>query len=121
MPGRVRVRVPHLQRLPKKYQGVADGIASLLAEPDEIESVSASLTTGNALIRFDPSRATEEDVLRYLGGVLEVFIRNRERFEGLPAERLPAVFGRLKESMRRAVRPRLRVDTAMILEDDVLA
>jgi hypothetical protein len=100
---------------------LADDIASLLAVPDEIERVSVSLATGNALIRFDPSRATEQDLLDYLQQMFEVSIGHRDRFERLPPERLPEVFERLEESVRAAVRPRLKLNTGALLRDDVLA
>jgi len=121
LPGRMRVHIPLMRRLPGEHQALAERIASLLAVPDEIESASASLTTGNALIRFDPSRVTEEDLLGYLRGMFEIFIRNRGRFEGLSPERVPEVFDRLEDLVRSSVGPRLRVNTETILEDDVLA
>jgi hypothetical protein len=110
-----------LKRLPRENQGLADMIASLLAVPDEIENASANLITGNVLIRFDASRVTEEELLGYLRGMFEIFMRNRERFEGLAPERMPEVIGRLKSVVRSAVGPRLRVNEETVIEDHVLA
>jgi hypothetical protein len=121
LPGRLRVHIPFLRRLPVRHQGLADGVASLLAAPEEIESVKVSLPTGNVLMRFDPSRVTEEDMLAYLQGMFEVLIRNRKRFEGLSPERLPEILEGLEGKMGSVVGPRLRVNREAILEDDVLA
>ncbi len=120
LPGRVRVHIPFLQRLPGEHQKLADSIASLLAVPEEIVSAEANLTTGNALICFDPSSVTEADLLRYLRDMFEIFLKSRERFEGLAPEMIPQVFERLEGVVRDAVHPRLEVNTQQILNDGIL-
>ena len=98
LPGRLRVHIPLLQKLPKEYDGLANRMAALLAVPDEVESATTSLTTGNVLICYDPASVTEVDVLGYLRGMFEIFVRNRERFEGLAPEDANRVYEKLKLS-----------------------
>ena len=120
LPGRLRVHVPFLQKLPSGHQERADRIAALLSVPDEIESASANLMTGNALIRFDAAKITENELLEYLRGMFEIFIRNRESFEGIAPDDDDRVFERLKSIIDGAVQPRLKVDRKLVLEKDVL-
>jgi hypothetical protein len=121
LPGRLRVRVPHLRRLSRKHQGVADAIGELLAVADGVDKVSASLDSGNMLVHYDPGRLGEKDILGYLRGVMEIFLRHRERFAAVPADRLPEVIGRLEPVLRAAVRPGLAIRTDVEIGDDVLA
>lgn len=120
LPGRLRVHVPFLQKLPREYDGLANRIAALLAVPDEIESATTNLMTGNALICYDPASVTEVDVIGYLRGMFEIFVRNRERFEGLKPENAPLAYEKLEQLVREAVQPRLNVDTTLVLNENVL-
>lgn len=120
LPGRLRVHVPFLQRVNSEHQELADRIAALLAAPDEVTSATANLRTGNALISFDPSRVTETDLVAYLRGMFEVFVRNRDRFEGLAPEDANRVFEKLEIVVRDAVQPGLKVNANLVLGNNVL-
>jgi len=91
-----------------------------LAEPEEISSATANLVTGNALVCYDPARASEGDVIGYLRSMFEIFVRNRERFEGLEPEDVPRLLENLQAVVRDAVKPGLKVNGKMVLESDVL-
>ena len=96
-------------------------MGALLTAPDGIEQVTVSLDSGNALLLFDQEQLTEREVLDYLRGVLEIFLRHRERFAQVPTERLPAVVSRLEPVLRDAVRRKLSLRTDIEIGDDVLA
>jgi len=120
LPGRLRVRLPHLRRLSRKHQGVADAIGALLAVPDGIGRVTASLTSGTVLVHYDERHLTEKVILGYLRDAMEIFLRNRERFAAVPVDRLPQVIGRLEPVLNRAIRTGLSLRTDVEIEDDVL-
>lgn len=121
LPGRLRIHIPLLKRLARAHQPTADAVGTLLAAPEEISRVTVSLDSGNALLLFDEQRLAEEEVLDYLRGVLDIFLRHRERFAKVPQERLPEVVGRLEPVLRDAVRRRLSLRTDIEIEDHVLA
>lgn len=121
LPGRLRVHIPLLRRLPREHQGLADAVGSLLAAPEGIRQVRVSLHTGNSLLLFDPDQLTEGEILEYLRGVLDVFLRHRERLAEVPPERLPLVLSRLEPVLLSAVRRRLSLRTDIEIGDDVLA
>jgi hypothetical protein len=120
LPGRLRVHVPLLQKLPMGQQHLADRVASLVSVPDEIESASANLMTGNALICFDPATVSETDLLDYLRGMFEIFVRNRASFEEIATEGDDEAFEKLEQVIRGAVSPRLKLDPRLVLEKHVL-
>jgi len=119
--GRLRIHIPLLRRLPREHQGLADAVGSLLAAPEGIRQVRVSLHTGNTLLLFDPDQLTEGEILEYLRGVLDVFLRHRERLSEVPPERLPLVLRRLEPVLLGAVRRRLSLRTDIEIGDDVLA
>jgi len=121
LPGRLRIRIPLLRRLQGEHQGLADAVGSLLAAPEGIRHIDVSLHTGNALLHFEPGQLTEKEILDYLRGVLEIFLRHRDRFAQVPPERLPAVVSRLEPVLRNAVRRKLSLRTDIEIGDDVLA
>lgn len=121
LPGRLRIHVPLLRRLQREHQGLADAVASLLAVPEGMQRVEVNLDSGNALLLFDPQQLTEREILDYLRGVLDIFLRHRERFAQVPPERLPLVVDRLKPVLRSAIRRRLSLHTDIEIGDDVLA
>lgn len=121
LPGRLRIYIPLLRRLARVHQGLANAVGELLAAPEGIRQVTVSLDSGNVLLLFDPDQLSEKEILDYLRGVLEIFLRHRERFAQVPPERLPTVVGRLKPLLRSAVRRRLSLRTDIEINDDVLA
>jgi hypothetical protein len=121
LPGRLRIHIPLLRRLALEHQPTADAVGSLLAAPEEIERVTVSLASGNALLLFDEQRLNEAEVLDYLRGVLDIFLRHRERFGRVETERLPAVVERLEPVLRDAVRRRLSLRTDIEIDDELLA
>lgn len=121
LPGRLRIHIPLLRRLAREHQPTADAVGRLLAAPEEISRVTVSLDSGNALLLYDEGRLTEAEVLDYLRGVLDIFLRHRGRFARVPREKLPEVVGRLEPVLRDAVRRRLSLKTDIEIEDHVLA
>lgn len=121
LPGRLRIHIPLLRRLPREHQGVADGVGALLAAPEGIGKVTVNLDSGNALLLFDPAELTEKEILAYLRGVLEIFLRHRERLANVPPARLPQVLSRLEPVLLGAVRRGLSLSTDVEINNDVLA
>jgi hypothetical protein len=66
LPGRLRVHIPLLRRIPENRPQITGLIESLLAAPAEIERVSVCRVTGNVLLCYDAESADEERVLQLL-------------------------------------------------------
>ncbi len=60
--GRLRIRVPKIKRALRE----ALEVELRLQQVPGVEEVSASATTGNVLIQYDPHRITEEEILTVL-------------------------------------------------------
>src|ERR687886_401510 len=61
VPGRLRVHAPHWAQAPPAR------LDQWLRSLPGVERVSASATTGNVLVRFDPSRLADDRILAALG------------------------------------------------------
>ena len=103
LPGRLRIHVPLLRRLQREHQGLADSVASLLAVPEGMQRVEVNLDSGNALLLFDPQQLTEREILDYLRGVLDIFLRHRERFAQVHATARDAGISEREAAMNIAV------------------
>lgn len=63
LPGRVRLHLPALKRLPPLKGDVTTTIEDYLALPDGIEAVSVDTRSGSVLIRYQTSEINESNVL----------------------------------------------------------
>ncbi len=64
LPGRVRLHLPALKRLPPLNGDVTATIEDYLALPGGIETVSADTRSGSVLIRYQTSDISESEVLQ---------------------------------------------------------
>jgi hypothetical protein len=120
LPGRIRVHMPLLKRLPLDSLAAAQATARLLSAPDGIDEAVPSVKTGNVLVRYDAGRVSEEDVLRYLRSVTEIFVANRDRLTGLDAERLRAAEDRIRDWLTQNITYRLELRGDLRIPDEVL-
>lgn len=121
LPGRLRVHVPSLKKIPSERSDLADLIAALITIPDEIREVRPDLVTGNALILYDADRAREDQILDYVNALLEIILRNRGRLDGVSTDRLAELRDRLVEFVRSSLTPGLVIDSRLVVPDELLA
>ena len=121
LPGRLRVHLPFLKGAYACDGPLAGLVQRLLAIPNEIQGVSASSATGNAVIEYDASAVTEREVLEYLKHALNLCMKHREQLAALGPEGVLAAGDRLEEFVKRGVRQGLRLDPELGIPDDLLA
>lgn len=120
LPGRLRVHLPALERIPPDLDGVEVLIGSLIGVPDGVKAVEPHLVTGNILIHFDPEAISEAEVLNYLKTLLRILRRHQDCLMRIPPERLPEVVGKVKGYLRESIRRRQQLDPDLEFPDDVL-
>jgi hypothetical protein len=120
LPGRLRVHLPALERIPPGVDGVEDLIGLLIEVPEGVNAVEPHRVTGNILIQYDPDTIGEAEVLEYLKTLLRVLRRHQERLMKIPPERLPEVVGRLRTFLRESIRRRQHLDPDLEFPKDVL-
>lgn len=121
LPGRLRIHIPLLRRVPPEHSGAVAFVARMLEVPEGIVSVSPCLTTANVLIRYDSDRISDDDILRFLRAVTQLAVKNRFFIQGLTLERLLASEDSLREWLTNTISQRLEFDSRSRIPDDVLA
>jgi len=121
LPGRLRIHLPILRRVAGQNAALCNALARLLCVPDGIEEATASVATGNVLIRYDADRLSEADIMRFLNGLTQLCIHNRERLQGVSPERLAEHLPDLEDLIRGALRKQLTVDAKVDIPEHVLA
>jgi len=119
LPGRLRLRIAALTRLQDGQRERAAVWHDLLGSLPDLDVTDVNLTTGSVLIRYDPARLGEPDVLEYLNAVHRVVLRHWDRLAATPAERLPRVLRRVIRILRQATHHRLVLDATVRIPDDV--
>ena len=95
--------------------------AALLSVPESIEHIDPCLVTGNLVIQYDSGQSTEQEVLDYLNGMIDIVLRHRDRLARIPPEKIPAVIKQLEIFFRETMSQRLVVDRDLEIPDDLLA
>lgn len=118
LPGRVRIHIGILRRLPQRYHPLAAGLAPLLSLPEGILDADVQLATGNVLIRYDPGRISERQVVGFVRRLFDVFLRHESRLRALPEDRLPEAFAIIRKALENALRGGTELDSKVDILPD---
>jgi hypothetical protein len=121
LPGRLRLRVPLLTRVPDRSRPVAREIGQLFLLPGGIESVEIGFVTGTLLIRYDPARLDERQVLSWTQSLWRLICDHRDRLVSVPPERITAVVGRARPVLAEALARNGSSPQAIEIPSDVWA
>lgn len=99
LPGRLRVEVAAIRRIPPEKTWLAHEIMNRIGLPSGISSLEPSFISGSLLFRYDPDCVSQEEVLGYVGEVARLFVRHREQILSAKPEHLPALIDRWKREL----------------------
>ena len=119
LPGRLRLRIGLLKKLPDDWLNVAEVLQHAISAPDGIDRVDFDPRTGSLLVRYDSDTYNESDVLGYLHSLLELVRRNRDRLRGISNGRAVQVANRLEAWIQEHTRRRPVVDVKAEVPDEV--
>ncbi len=85
LPGRIRIQIPMLARLPDEWWPYVEPSVELIKMKSEITSAEIQPVTGSLLISYDPDRIDEARVLNWLENLVSDFLRL-----GIPSQPLTA-------------------------------
>lgn len=85
LPGRLRVHVPVLQRLPADDEVFLDRLVDVLTRCPGVEGVQGNRTSANLLIRYDPDSIEEKVLLHWLHNLADSAMRVAPGLVGRPA------------------------------------
>ncbi len=119
LPGRLRLRVPLLRKLPDEWLQTAQILEQVMCSPDGIRSVRSSRTTGSILVEYDPDMLSEADVLGFIRTLLELLWRHRDRFAGLNNGQAAKFAARLEEWVHENTRFHPVIDSSTDIPDEL--
>jgi hypothetical protein len=97
LPGRLRLHIPALKRIPDGWTQAQSLLTRLFRIPDGVESVELELRTGSALVGYNSSVTSEADVLAYLGGVMSLIRKHWDDFAEVPQDKVDLLADRLEQ------------------------
>lgn len=74
IPGRLRVSVPGMNKIPSELQKYEDSIITLIKLLDGIESVEFSYITSKILFKYDKTKLDEKKVLKWINIIFKQII-----------------------------------------------
>jgi len=119
LPGRLRLRVPLLRKLPDEWLQTAQILEQVMCSPEGIRSVQSSRPTGSVLVEYDPDTLSEADVLSFLRILLELLWRHRDRLASLNNGQAAELARRLEEWVHEHTRFRPVIDSSTDIPDEL--
>lgn len=77
VPGRLRVSVPAIRRIPSQFNGMANRLMDKVRLPDGVKTVDLNFISGNVLIHYHVNQTEEVGVMGWLND-LYVFLLSLE-------------------------------------------
>ena len=104
IPGRIRLKIPFLDKVPPKYRLYDNYILEALKILPGIESLSLNYVLGTAVITYDTDKLYEKKVLAWINEIINVCINNLHLFEKYGETNLKYVIGTLKHQLKDEVK-----------------
>jgi allophanate hydrolase subunit 1 len=118
LPGRLRLHLPALRALDPGQRDWLVLWQEALGDLPGIRAVELNPTTGSVLIRYDPARLTEQELVGFLHAVNRIVLRHWDRLAAIPPERLPEAVRQLVDALRAATRHSLALDETIEMRWD---
>lgn len=100
LPGRLRINLPILKRLPADTR-IDPGIVDRFTEEiSGLRSIGVSLRTGNILLEYDEDALNEQQIFDALSKIGRAVVRYRHCFEALEKSKTPVIVNRLIEHLQ---------------------
>lgn len=89
IPGRLRINIPHASKIPAEWKP-DDSELDFLRQIDGIRDFSFSYITGNALIHYNPSVISEEEIIATFRHIGKVLAQHRQEIKQISRQKEPA-------------------------------
>jgi hypothetical protein len=84
VPGRLRVSVPAIERIPAQFNGMANRLMDKVRFADGIKTVDLNFISGNVLIHYHVNQTDEAGVMRWLNDLYVFLVNIQKRIAKLP-------------------------------------
>ncbi|MEW6349658.1 MAG: HMA2 domain-containing protein [Thermodesulfobacteriota bacterium] len=114
LPGRLRLEISALRKVPPGTQEFARELIGKMVLPAGITSVEPSFITGSVLLKYDSGAATEQEVLANIHELLSALVDYRDELWSIGQENGHAAIEKLNGVLNKANRKDVKRE-----EDDV--
>lgn len=83
IPGRLRLLIPNLNKIPKDMQKYDYYTTNLLKSLGGIESVEYSFLTNKVLITYDQNKINETKIVYFLNRAMKIIAENYKQYEDM--------------------------------------
>jgi hypothetical protein len=104
IPGRVRLKVPFLDKVPPNYRLYDNYILEAIKILHGVENLSINYVLGTALITYNTENVYEQKILNWIDEIVNVCINNLHLFEKYGETNLKYVVGTLEHQLRDKVK-----------------
>lgn len=119
LPGRLRLRIPALKRIPQDDKQAEALLARLFGVADGVKNVEMEQRTGSVVVEYDENTTTAEDINAYLGGVMSLLRKHWDRFSNVQDEHVDELADRLEAWLRTVAHRQTFLRHKMTIPDDV--
>jgi hypothetical protein len=96
IPGRVRLYIPALEKLPQDWHYLANIVQDLIILKRGIKNASIAPLSGSIVLRYSPESIRERDVLKWLESIVRRFVDLRHGRKKLTMEECTSILHYLK-------------------------
>ena len=104
LPGRIRLKVPHLNRVPPEHRSHHDEIIHAMKILNGIEALTINYELGTVLITYDTKVLYEKKLLAWVNRVIRVNIDNVELYKKYGDTNLQYVINTIEHQLRDIVK-----------------
>lgn len=116
LPGRLRLHIPALPKIPEKWRVSEEAISELIKSIPDIKSVSLSYVTGNILIQYEQEILSEKEIIQGIQKLAAELVKKRGKLNQISPEGMPIYIKRLKKVLNEK---RIRSITEVSIHEDV--
>jgi hypothetical protein len=113
LPGRLRLDISALRKVPSEKRQSAQDLIRNLVLPEGITSIEPSFITGSVLLKYDPEKLTEQQVIKNIQELVSALVKYRDELWSVNLEDGPAAAEKVNGVLDKANRKHTK-----LYEDD---
>lgn len=88
IPGRIRLFIPSLDKIPEQMKKYEDYISSILKLKEGIKKIEYSYLTSKILIEYDKEKLAEKDIVNWLNKIWKIIVDNEHIYHGMSIDEI---------------------------------
>jgi hypothetical protein len=117
IPGRLRLSVPLLRRVPRGHEWLSSRLEGLFLLPGGVTEVKVSFIAGSILVHYDADHMTEESVLQWVNTLWRLIGEHYDRLAVMDVHSVDKVVEKLAPLLQAALNENHSYDKRITLPD----